>query len=175
MTTTIKAVHIMVVTVVTQLWKGEKLKRITVHRLISLYHYHSTVVHIYDVIKTNSCVLWLWCFQCTDIDTDNLVDSPKDPCGFPKCKGDDNCDDENNNKDCAYDDGDCCVLRQNCERGERKKDYCTQVDSRVKCLCLVESRVSWCYRYGKLTAHNVISMLMCPVQVSRPGSRNPPD
>merc|ERR1712176_1494318 len=32
----------------------------------------------------------------------------ENPCGAPKYKGDKNCDDENNNAGCNYDDGDCC-------------------------------------------------------------------
>merc|ERR1712151_1076360 len=32
----------------------------------------------------------------------------KPACGSPQYKGDGNCDDENNNKACAFDGGDCC-------------------------------------------------------------------
>ena len=65
-------------------------------------------------------------YMHTCIDTDNLVDPPKDPCGFPKYKGDDNCDDDNNNKGCAYYGGDCCYTTV--EGGKVKKDYCTQIN-----------------------------------------------
>ena len=46
-------------------------------------------------------------------------------CGALKYKGDGNCDDENNNKGCEYDGGDCCY--KTVSGGAVKKDYCTEV------------------------------------------------
>ena len=51
-------------------------------------------------------------------------------CGLPKYRGDGNCDDENNNKDCGYDGGDCCA--KTVAGGQVKKNYCKEV-----CLGLV--------------------------------------
>merc|ERR1712032_163810 len=45
-------------------------------------------------------------------------------CALPKYKGDGNCDDENNNKDCAYDGGDCCA--KSVKGGQVKKNYCKE-------------------------------------------------
>ena len=44
-------------------------------------------------------------------------------CEHPEWKGDDFCDDENNNKGCEYDGGDCCGSNVN-------TDYCSE------CQCL---------------------------------------
>merc|ERR1711939_1012286 len=49
-------------------------------------------------------------------------------CIDPKNKGDGNCDDDNNNKGCGYDGGDCCA--KTVKGGKVKKDYCK------KCACL---------------------------------------
>merc|ERR1712174_184467 len=46
-----------------------------------------------------------YCKKCKCIDPDN---QGPPACGLPDYKGDGNCDDENNNKGCAYDGGDCC-------------------------------------------------------------------
>ena len=46
-----------------------------------------------------------------------------DTCGNPSYKGDDWCDDENNNCGCEWDGGDCCGKKV-------KKNYCK------KCKCL---------------------------------------
>ena len=53
--------------------------------------------------------------QCKCLDPNH-----KPKCGLPKYKGDGNCDDENNIKECAYDGGDCCLTAV-------KKNYCKQV------------------------------------------------
>merc|ERR1739848_560137 len=45
-------------------------------------------------------------------------------CGLLKYKGDGNCDDENNNKGCEYDGGDCCY--KTVKGGTVKKDYCKE-------------------------------------------------
>ena len=47
---------------------------------------------------------WFVCLSLTTIATNGDAES----CGVPKFKGDGNCDDENNNKGCEYDGGDCC-------------------------------------------------------------------
>ena len=70
----------------------------------------------------NEFISWL---QCTCIDPKNLGDPPKAACGALKYKGDGNCDDENNNKKCGYDGGDCCA--KTVEGGVVKKDYCEEV------------------------------------------------
>ena len=62
--------------------------------------------------------------QCKCIDPDNLGE-PAVSCGALKYKGDGNCDDENNNKGCEYDGGDCCY--KTVSGGVVKKDYCTEV------------------------------------------------
>ena len=53
----------------------------------------------------------------------------KDPaakaCGSPDYKGDGNCDDDNNNKGCDYDDGDCCAKTVN--GGKVSTAYCKEV------------------------------------------------
>jgi hypothetical protein len=53
-----------------------------------------------------------YCKVCKCLDPDYKAPA----CGAPAYKGDGNCDDENNNKGCAYDGGDCC--------GVVKKTYC---------------------------------------------------
>ena len=62
--------------------------------------------------------------QCKCLDPDNLGDPPAS-CGLVKYKGDGNCDDENNNKGCEYDGGDCCY--KSVEGGKLKTDYCKEV------------------------------------------------
>ena len=47
---------------------------------------------------------------------------------MPDYKGDGNCDDENNNKGCAYDGGDCCPKTE--ASGEVNKKYCQKVGRR---------------------------------------------
>ena len=64
--------------------------------------------------------------QCKCIDPKNLGEPPA-TCGSLKYKGDGNCDDENNNKGCEYDGGDCCY--KSVEGGVVKKDYCEEVGS----------------------------------------------
>merc|ERR1739848_283135 len=49
-------------------------------------------------------------------------------CGLLKYKGDGNCDDENNNKGCEYDGGDCCP--KTVDGGEVSKKYCS------RCACV---------------------------------------
>ena len=46
-------------------------------------------------------------------------------CKLPNYRGDGNCDDENNNKDCGYDGGDCCA--KTVKGGLVKKDFCKEV------------------------------------------------
>ena len=67
--------------------------------------------------------------QCKCIDPKNLGVPPS--CGAVKYKGDFICDDDNNNKACAWDGGDCCYKSV----GDRfnpglavQTKYCTQVD-----------------------------------------------
>merc|ERR1712048_437400 len=64
---------------------------------------------------------------CTDCPKDSTCDgkTAKDNpvgCKFPKFKGDGNCDDDNNNKGCAYDGGDCCP--KTVKGGTVNKEYC---------------------------------------------------
>merc|ERR1712032_639421 len=64
-----------------------------------------------------------YCKQCKCLDP-----NPKGPaCAQEEYKGDGNCDDDNNNKECEYDGGDCCAKSVG---GSVKKDYCKQ------CKCL---------------------------------------
>merc|ERR1712048_228191 len=66
-----------------------------------------------------------YCTKCACVDPDN---QGKNTCGVPDYKGDGNCDDENNNKGCAYDGGDCCP--KTVAGGQVKKKYCS------KCACV---------------------------------------
>merc|ERR1712032_1152772 len=59
--------------------------------------------------------------MCKCIDPDNQSKG-KLTCKLPKYKGDGNCDDENNNKGCAYDGGDCCA--KTVKGGQVKKNFC---------------------------------------------------
>ena len=61
-------------------------------------------------------------FQCECIDPDNLG---KSTCGTPEYKGDGNCDDNNNNKGCEYDGGDCCY--KTVKDGIVQTKYCDKV------------------------------------------------
>merc|ERR1712037_781544 len=62
-----------------------------------------------------------FCKECKCIDPKNLGE-PAAKCGQPAYKGDGNCDDENNNKACGYDGGDCCPTTV--KGGVVKKTYC---------------------------------------------------
>ena len=62
--------------------------------------------------------------KCKCVDPDNSGEPPVS-CGAIKYKGDGNCDDENNNKGCEYDGGDCCY--KTVSGGVVKKDYCKEV------------------------------------------------
>ena len=74
------------------------------------------------VVQANST--YIPYLQCKCIDPDNQ--GPAGPkCGIPDYKGDGNCDDENNNKGCAYDGGDCCY--KTVKGGKVQKDYCKEV------------------------------------------------
>merc|ERR1712032_389061 len=66
-----------------------------------------------------------YCKACKCIDPKS---QGKPSCGAAEYKGDGNCDDENNNKGCGYDGGDCCA--KTVKGGKVKKDYCK------KCACL---------------------------------------
>merc|ERR1712046_481407 len=59
--------------------------------------------------------------ECKCIDPDNQSNPA---CGMPDYQGDGNCDDANNNKDCAYDGGDCCA--KTVKGGQVKKNYCKE-------------------------------------------------
>ena len=61
--------------------------------------------------------------QCKCLDPKNQGGKPA--CALPDYKGDGNCDDENNNKGCAYDGGDCCA--KTVKGGQVKKNYCNKV------------------------------------------------
>jgi len=61
-----------------------------------------------------------YCKACKCIDPKNQGGKPA--CGSPKYKGDGNCDDNNNNKGCGYDGGDCCVA--SVKGGQVNKAYC---------------------------------------------------
>merc|ERR1712151_1483630 len=62
----------------------------------------------------------------------------KSTCGLPKYKGDGNCDDENNNKGCAYDGGDCCA--KTVTGGVMKTSYCKE----CKCIDPASKSASTC-------------------------------
>merc|ERR1711934_1271077 len=67
------------------------------------------------VKSVGGAVVKKYCKLCKCIDPKNQGGKPT--CGLPQYKGDGNCDDNNNNKGCAYDGGDCCGAQV-------KKDYC---------------------------------------------------
>ena len=67
-----------------------------------------------------------YCVECKCLDPNPVAPNPP-ACGQEKYKGDGNCDDDNNNTDCAYDGGDCCEKSLG---GPVKTDYCTE------CKCL---------------------------------------
>merc|ERR1712019_297664 len=73
------------------------------------------------VVKTK------YCQKCACVDPNNQVKPTGPKCGVPDYKGDGNCDDENNNKGCDYDGGDCC---EKSVGSPVKKDYCKE------CKCL---------------------------------------
>ena len=69
-------------------------------------------------------------WQCKCIDPDNQGE-PTMSCGVIDYKGDGNCDDDNNNKGCDYDGGDCC---EKSNGGSVKKTYCKEVGcGRLSC------------------------------------------
>merc|ERR1711910_228913 len=76
-----------------------------------------------DDVKTQYCKECL-CLDPSEKATTTTTEAPcKDSCGSPQWKGDDWCDDENNNCGCEWDGGDCC--------GDNvKTQYCDE------CLCL---------------------------------------
>ena len=49
----------------------------------------------------------------------------KKTCGAPSYVGDGNCDDNNNNKGCGYDGGDCCA--KSVKGGKVQETYCQKV------------------------------------------------
>ncbi len=53
-------------------------------------------------------------------------------CGLPSFKGDKYCDDENNNKGCSYDGGDCCA-----DEVKGGIPYCTYCTT---CLCHIDQK-----------------------------------
>ena len=63
----------------------------------------------------------------------------KPACGSPKYKGDGVCDDNNNNKDCDYDGGDCCA--KTVKGGKLKTKFC----KKVTCGTGVVLVISFCY------------------------------
>ena len=74
------------------------------------------------------------CATC--MKTKKTTEKPQ-TCGSPDYKGDGNCDDDNNNKGCEYDGGDCCA--KTVKDGKVNKNYCKEVGW---CRAVV-SRVLW--------------------------------
>ena len=70
--------------------------------------------------------------QCKCLDPDNQG-KPTDPtCGLPDYKGDGICDDDNNNKGCEYDGGDCCAKSTSATGDKVNKSFCKEV-SKISC------------------------------------------
>merc|ERR1712032_1121118 len=67
-----------------------------------------------------------YCKQCKCLDPNPKPPTPP-ACGNKEYKGDGNCDDDNNNKGCDYDGGDCCAKSLG---RPVSKDYCKE------CKCL---------------------------------------
>ena len=80
-------------------------------------------VSLHERLRVTVCLGRVFGLQCKCIDPKNKGAKPA--CALPKYKGDGNCDDENNNKGCGYDGGDCCVA--SVKGGKVKKDYCKAV------------------------------------------------
>ena len=70
-----------------------------------------------DTLRVTLCLGRVFGLQCKCIDPKN---QGKPTCGSPSYKGDGVCDDNNNNKGCDYDGGDCCGAQVN-------KKYCKVV------------------------------------------------
>merc|ERR1712025_860296 len=68
--------------------------------------------------------------ECKCKDPNFKPGDKKDKCGSPKYKGDGECDDDNNNKGCNFDGGDCCEGKTTyceeckCKDPDYKKDTC---------------------------------------------------
>ena len=73
-------------------------------------------------VTTIMCIPFL---QCECIHPAYQMKSTVQKCGVPNYKGDGNCDDENNHKECEYDGGDCCP--KTVADAEVKTKYCTKV------------------------------------------------
>merc|ERR1739848_906751 len=65
-----------------------------------------------------------YCKECKCKDPKNQGPKPKNPYGAPDYVGDGVCDDNNNNKGCKYDGGDCCP--KSVKGGKVKKNYCKE-------------------------------------------------
>ena len=73
--------------------------------------------------------------QCKCLDPKNQG-KPAASCGSAEYKGDGNCDDNNNNKGCEFDGGDCCD--KSVKGGKVKKDYCKEVGcDYLGCACRI--------------------------------------
>merc|ERR1712178_316241 len=72
----------------------------------------------------NGTVKKTYCNECKCKDPDAQGAPPPSKCGLPDYKGDGNCDDDNNNKGCEYDGGDCCA--KTVKGGTVKKAYCKE-------------------------------------------------
>ena len=79
---------------------------------------------LHERLRVTVCFGRVFALQCKCIDPKN---QGKNTCGVTKYKGDGNCDDENNNKGCDYDGGDCCA--GTVKGGKVQKDYCKAVGS----------------------------------------------
>ena len=78
---------------------------------------------LHECLRVNVCLGRVFGLQCKCIDPKNQGN--KVVCAFPKYKGDGNCDDANNKKDCGYDGGDCCA--KTVKGGQVKTKYCKAV------------------------------------------------
>ena len=150
MITTMKAANTMAVTVATKAWKEENLTHLTARRSVVnqvLVMNQQTESHVYYN-------RWRLCFQCKFIDPNNLGEPPKDPCGSAKYKGDGNCDDDNN-KGCEYDGGDCCY--KSVAGGKVKKKYCSEVSCELV-ICEIFTRnvtLLWCLQCKCIDPNNL--------------------
>ena len=90
--------------------------------------------------------------QCKCIDPKNQGGKPNKPtCKLPQYKGDGNCDDENNNKGCGYDGGDCCA--KTVKGGKVQKDYCKMTGNgpttQGSAALVLDRPVACCHMPGK--------------------------
>ena len=111
---------------------------------------HSRIIYICaDACTMSPCQqaiepLEFTALQCKCQDPDNIGEPPVS-CGSVQFRGDGNCDDNNNNKGCGWDGGDCCF--KTAKKGQVNKLYCKQVGCNGRglgvAICLIHCKLVW--------------------------------